>query len=147
MTAVRRKQLVRQLYERGMAGESTTELREGFTADYQAKAAGVSFPPGPEAFAMWARLWREAVPDLSVVVDELLADGDIVASSVTYTGTHASAFMGVAATGRRFSVSGVDLHRFRDQTLAESEFADTIPRMLLTVGALVHAPTSSSQWT
>jgi SnoaL-like polyketide cyclase len=43
----------------------------------------------------------QAFPDLHAEVYDVIAEGDLVAARVTYTGTHRGEFVGIPATGRR----------------------------------------------
>ena len=43
----------------------------------------------------------QAFPDLHAEVHDVIAEGDLVAARVTYTGTHQDEFLGIPATGRR----------------------------------------------
>jgi steroid delta-isomerase-like uncharacterized protein len=53
--------------------------------------------------------WRRAFPDIHYAVEDLLAEGDRVVARVTFQGTHRGEFLGVPATGRVVTVSGVEL--------------------------------------
>ena len=44
---------------------------------------------------------REGFPDLSVAVEDVMAEGDRVAARVTMRGTHRGEFQGIAPTGKR----------------------------------------------
>jgi predicted ester cyclase len=49
----------------------------------------------------------------------VIAEGDLVAARVTYTGTHQGEFVGIPATGRQTTISGVDFFRMQDGRQAE----------------------------
>jgi hypothetical protein len=51
---------------------------------------------------------HQAFPDMRVEVHEVIAEGELVAARVTDTGTHQGEFVGIAATGRKITTSGVD---------------------------------------
>jgi steroid delta-isomerase-like uncharacterized protein len=77
------------------------------------------WPTGREGFKRLVRVWREAFPDMTEDVDIVLADGDWTASRFTLRGTHRGDFYGIAATGRRIEITGVDLLRFEDGRIVE----------------------------
>ena len=54
----------------------------------------------------FAQAIRRAFPDLHVVLDRVIAEGDWVAIHWTATGTHQGEFSGIAATGRKAVWSG-----------------------------------------
>ena len=56
--------------------------------------------------------FRNAIPDLTYTVDDQVAEGDKVVSRYTATGTHQGEFFGVAPTGARIEMSGIQIDRF-----------------------------------
>ena len=44
---------------------------------------------------------REAFPDLSIAVEDVMAEGDRVVARVTMRGTHRGEFQGIEPTGKR----------------------------------------------
>lgn len=67
---------------------------------------------GPEGVKEYIRGLREGVPDLTVTVEDQLADGDAVATRWTAQGTHDGELLGTEATGRRATVTGITIQRF-----------------------------------
>ncbi len=49
----------------------------------------------------------------------MVAEGDRVAVRWTQSGTHVADFLGIPATGRRFTIAGIDIYRLHDGRLAE----------------------------
>jgi steroid delta-isomerase-like uncharacterized protein len=62
---------------------------------------------------------RQAFPDLSIAVEDVMAEGDRVAARVTLSGTHRGEFQGIAPTGRRVEVRAIDLFRIEDGKIVE----------------------------
>jgi steroid delta-isomerase-like uncharacterized protein len=62
---------------------------------------------------------HQAFPDLRVEVHDVIAEGDLVAARVTYTGTHQGEFLGIPATGKQTRTNGVDFFRMQDGRQAE----------------------------
>ena len=56
--------------------------------------------------------FRNAVPDLTYTVEDQVAEGEKVVSRYTATGTHQGEFFGVAPTGARIEMSGIQIDRF-----------------------------------
>jgi predicted ester cyclase len=50
-------------------------------------------------------VFRTAFPDLQVTLGEMIAEDDKVAYRLIWTGTHIGEFMGIAATGKRVTVT------------------------------------------
>jgi steroid delta-isomerase-like uncharacterized protein len=62
---------------------------------------------------------HQAFPDLHAEVHDVIAEGELVAARVTYTGTHQGEFVGIPATGKKTTISGVDFFRMQDGRQAE----------------------------
>jgi predicted ester cyclase len=58
-------------------------------------------------------------PDLSTTIEEILRAGDTVATRLTWRGTHAGPYGGVAATGKPVQVRDMAIWHFRDGRVAE----------------------------
>ena len=54
---------------------------------------------------------REGFPDLTIAVEDVMAEGDKVTARVTMHGTHSGEFQGIAPTGRRVEVRALDMFR------------------------------------
>lgn len=77
-------------------------------------------PPGPQGVHELVRHYREAFPDLSYEIQDLFAADDRVAHRWVLTGTHEGELMGIAPTGRRVRVEGIEINRIARGEIAES---------------------------
>jgi len=75
--------------------------------------------PGRRGIIDGIRAIRTAFPDLHVVAEDLVADGDLVCARWLLTGTHQGAFAGLAPTGRPFSIGGLELYRLAGNRIVE----------------------------
>jgi steroid delta-isomerase-like uncharacterized protein len=57
---------------------------------------------------------REGFPDLSITVEDMMAERDRVAARVIMRGTHLGEFQGIAPTGKRVEVKAIDMFRISD---------------------------------
>ena len=69
---------------------------------------------------MFVTIYRNAFPDLHFVIEEQIAEGDVVASRWTGTGTQKGELGGMPPSGRSVNISGVATDRFRDGKVVES---------------------------
>jgi predicted ester cyclase len=60
-----------------------------------------------------------AFPDLHVVVEEAVVEGDRIAARLVWTGTHDGDLPGEPATGRRIALDSVDFARVRGGKVVE----------------------------
>ena len=76
-------------------------------------------PPTKEGTLQFFKVMRAAFPDLSIDVDDMIAEGDRVFIRAKMTGTHEGEFMGVPASGNKITVPMADFLRFRDGKVVE----------------------------
>jgi steroid delta-isomerase-like uncharacterized protein len=74
---------------------------------------------GPAAFKPFFAKLRATFPDLTIRVEQTVAEGDWVASRWTAQMTHRGDALGVPATGQQVTVAGMSLGRWRDGQLVE----------------------------
>jgi predicted ester cyclase len=79
----------------------------------------------------WRRKWelmRAGVPDMEVITEHSVENGEWVANRYTIRGTHTGEFFGRPPTGERFEIHGIDMVRVRDGRLIEHwAFAEPLP--------------------
>lgn len=77
------------------------------------------FGAGREGFRAQWKKWRAAFPDLRFTIEDVIGEGDKVLTRWTLTGTQQGEFMGIPATGRAISVSGMSLDRIEAGLVVE----------------------------
>ena len=75
---------------------------------------------GPEGLKESARAYRAAFPDLKLTVEDVVGDGDLVATRWSAHGTQKGELFGIAATGKEATVTGITIDRYSGGKLAES---------------------------
>ena len=75
--------------------------------------------PNKEGVKALFAMMRVAFPDLQMVPQQLIAEGDLVSVLALMTGTQRAEFMGIPATNKRVSVSLSDWMRVRNGKLTE----------------------------
>ena len=74
---------------------------------------------GREGFRQVYRFYVGAFPDIKFHVDDVVAEGDLVATRFTITATHAGPNLGFAATNRPVTFGGMTLARVKDGKIVE----------------------------
>ena len=75
--------------------------------------------PGREGFhAFWTTI-TTAFPDAHIEPRHEVVDDDHVVVAYTLTGTHEGEFEGIAPTGRKIEINGIQIGRFEDGKLVE----------------------------
>lgn len=108
MSIAKNKALVRRLYE--------FLNKKELDAAYEYFAPGFIFhsPAGDLSLAQMKQLdtdFYAAFPDMSVTVEETVAEGDSVSVRVNYRGTHRGEFIGIAPTGNKIDITNANTLR------------------------------------
>jgi predicted ester cyclase len=128
--------LVRFITERGLNEGDLSFVDDVFSADYVAHVRELELPRGSAGFCAAVSFWRGAFPDFHTTIEHMICEGEYVASRFRTSGTHSSSLGGIPPTGKRFDVSGVDMHRVVDGKVVESWISDDMPRILMEIGVL-----------
>ena len=78
---------------------------------------------GPEGFKGLVTMYHNAFPDLRVPIEDLIAEGDRVATRWTARGTHQGELLGNAPTGDQVTVTGIIIDRISGGKI-EEEWVD-----------------------
>lgn len=128
--------LVRRLHAEVLAARDPAVVDAFFAPDFVSHTNPPGFPEGIEGVRRFFAMFRDAMPDIEVAIDELIADGDRAAVATTIRGTHTGELLGLPATGRRVEVVGVDMVRVRDGKIVEHRgLTDTVGLMRQLGGA------------
>jgi steroid delta-isomerase-like uncharacterized protein len=74
---------------------------------------------GRDGFKQFFAFWRTAFPDLVYTIEDEIADGDRVVVRWTARGTHRGMYHGVAPTGKRVTMSGIQINRLANGKIVE----------------------------
>ena len=108
------KEKARRLLEEAFSQGKTEVVDEVLHSDF------VCYDPnsesgvirGAETIKGEIEYFRNAVPDLTYTVVDQVAEGDKVTTRYTLGGTHQGEFFGVAGTGNRIEMTGIQIDRF-----------------------------------
>jgi steroid delta-isomerase-like uncharacterized protein len=85
---------------------------------------------GPEGFKQYVSGYRSAFSDLHLTFEDQIAEGDKVVTRWTGTGTHDGELSGIAPTGNRVTLPGMEIVRISGGKLVEGwEGYDTMNLM------------------
>ena len=76
---------------------------------------------------------RPAMPDLKVIIHDQVAEGDMVTTRKTISGTQTGALLSVPATGKAISIEVIDMVRVKDSKYVEHWGIATLPDLLATL--------------
>lgn len=112
-------ELVRRFHTELLSARDPAVVDAFFGEGFVSHNMPPGFPEGREGVKRFFSMFRDAFPDVTVEIDELVADGDRVAAATTFTGTHDGELMGMAPTGKRVSVTGIDIVRVEGGRIVE----------------------------
>jgi steroid delta-isomerase-like uncharacterized protein len=64
-------------------------------------------------------MFRSAIPDLKMVVEDMIAEGDKVVLRYTLEGTHEGELFGIPPSGRQLSIKSISVERVSDGKIRE----------------------------
>ena len=74
---------------------------------------------GPEGVRTWVKAFRTAFPDMSDLVQEQIAEGDVVVTRVECVGTQLGPFRGLPPSGRKATFTAIGIDRFHGEKVVE----------------------------
>ena len=77
-------------------------------------------PAGPEGSKQLVTMYRNAFPDVHFTIDDQIAEGDKVWTRWTGHGTHTGELLGIPATGKSATVTGIGVDRIVNGKIVES---------------------------
>jgi steroid delta-isomerase-like uncharacterized protein len=116
------KALVRRWFEEVWNRGRAEAIDEMFAEDGVAYglAGDAGSLRGPAAFRPFHRSFREAFPDIEVVVEDVIAEGDKLAARCSVRAKHQGDTLGFRATGRPMEITGMTFARVRDGKIVEA---------------------------
>lgn len=121
MTPAENKQLILDHYEAFTHRQDTEVIRAQLAPDFVDHEMPPGTPPGPEAALRWNAMMHEAFPDLRIRIEDIVAEGDLVAVRATWTGTHRGQvpMLPFPPTNRSFVLKGMVFWRVSGNRIAE----------------------------
>ena len=74
---------------------------------------------GREGYRDFYRTWHSAFPGFRAVIEDMIAEGDRVATRWTFHGRHLGEYNGIAPTGRAVSFPAVSIQRIENGVVTE----------------------------
>lgn len=114
------KSMIRRFVEDVKNKRQFDQMEVIFKSDYRENNSTVSgFGKGTDGYIKFLRHLFAAFPDDKVTIDEILAEGNIVAYRATESGTHQAEFLGIPATGKHATWTEIQFFRIEDGKVAE----------------------------
>ena len=82
-------------------------------------AAPPGVPAGMEGAKQVIEMYLGAFPDLNVTVEDMITEGDKVATNITIRATHKGDLMGIPPSGKQVATEAMEIHRIADGKIVE----------------------------
>ena len=120
MSTEQNKALVRRTID-AINERNWAAYNEAFSPDIVLHNASMTIQ-GLEAHRQYVSMLFTAFPDLHFTIEDLLAEGDKVVERYTARGTHTGALMGMAPTGKQFTMTAIGINHLANDKFIEQWF-------------------------
>jgi steroid delta-isomerase-like uncharacterized protein len=115
------KEVVRRAFEEVWNERRPEAIEELFAPDFVFHSPAEPEPiRGLDGYKQFVARIRGGFPDVRVHVDDMIAEGDVVAVRVTMEMTHTGVYQGIPPAGKRLRATQMFFDRMADGKIAES---------------------------
>jgi steroid delta-isomerase-like uncharacterized protein len=119
MSTTENKAVIERWNEEAFNTKRHDRLDDVVTQDYVDHSAMPGQAPGLEGARQKVSMYVNAIPDLRVTIEEMVAEGDKVAVHWLGIGTHQGELFGIPLTGKPIRIDGISICRVAHGKLAE----------------------------
>ena len=136
MSTEQNKELCRRLYAAVSTGDfdALDQLVAPNFIEHEMVDPGL--PAGREGMKTLFRMVRQAMPDMVMTVEDMVAEGERVAVRAVMSGTQTGEFMGIPASGKRVEMTVMDLHRIENNQFSEHWGVSDMLAFMTQIGAI-----------
>ncbi len=113
------KALIRRFFEEVWNDKNLEAIDELVAADSVDHALPPGLPQGREGAKAFTGMYLSAFPDTKMTIEDIITEGDKVVTRWRATGTHTGELMGIPATGKQVTVTGLDINRYSNGKIVE----------------------------
>jgi predicted ester cyclase len=116
--------------------QNPTDVRQFLAPNYRRHTSPVAAPLTLDDQLRLRIGFRTVFPNIRIVVEGVIAEGDHIAFRSEVRGTHQGAFLGIAHTGKQVTVGLVDVTRVENGRIAEQWGGPDLIDLLRQLGAV-----------
>jgi predicted ester cyclase len=109
---------MRRLFEEGFHSGKLVVVDEIFHPNFVDRSTPEQ-PPGTEGVKDYISMVRTGFPDISITIEDLVAEEERVVVRTTWRGTHLGEYEGIAPTGKQVTRSMIQIFHVKDGKLLE----------------------------
>ena len=118
VTSEANKALMRRLFEEGFHSGKLAVVDEIFYPNFVDRSTPEQ-PPGTKGVKDYISMVRTGFPDISITIEDLVAEEERVVVRTTWRGTHLGEYEGIAPTGKQVTRSMIQIFHVKDGKLLE----------------------------
>jgi steroid delta-isomerase-like uncharacterized protein len=148
-TIEQNKEIVQRIFNEFWRGGKTNVLDQLLASDITNHELSKEPVSGRNGYKEWATGFRQVTatgfPDLDIVLDALIAEGDLVVKRWTFRGTHTGEYMGLPASGKRAVMAGVTIYRIQGGQVRETWWSYDALGLMQQLGAIPAAEQAAAR--
>jgi steroid delta-isomerase-like uncharacterized protein len=111
------------------------KVNDYLSPDYKIRDTPPGTPSGQDGVVSVVRMFHQAFPDLNIIIEDQIAEGNFVASRTVTRGTHRGSIFGVPPSNKTIAVPGLTMVKIVDGRIAESSVKNDMIALLKQIGA------------
>jgi steroid delta-isomerase-like uncharacterized protein len=130
------KAIVRRFVDEVQSEGNIDTIDELCSPEFVNHSAPPGAPSNREGVKQVTAMFRQAFPDSNFTVEDMVAEGNKVATRKTFHGTHQGEFLGIPPTGQRVSIELIDIVRIAGGKVVEHWSMGDNLRMMQQLGVI-----------
>jgi predicted ester cyclase len=134
ITTEKNKVIVWRFNQEVIAEGNTDSFNELMDENFINRSAPAGLDNGPQGMQyFFNHVLRPALGKVAVTIHQQLAEGDLVTTRKTISGTHSGELLGIPATGQAVNIDVIDIVRLKDGKYLEhwgiTSFSDVLTQL------------------
>ncbi|WP_229249311.1 ester cyclase [Dyadobacter sandarakinus] len=131
MTTENNKEVVRRFNQEVIAEGNPESFHELMDEQFVNRSAPEGMSSGADGMLyFFNEILRPAMPDIHVTIHQQVAEGDLVTTRKTISGTQTGTLLGIPPTGRTLNIDVVDIVRVKNGRYFEHWGITSLPEVL-----------------
>lgn len=130
------KIVIQEYIEKVLNTGDVSTISNYVSPEYSEVHEGKRFELGVEGAIEHIKGVRNTYPDLKLVIEKQICEGEWVVTSYTMTGTHKGEWLGITPTNKKLTITGVNVDRIINGKIVEHGGAANLMEPLLKANAI-----------
>jgi predicted ester cyclase len=136
MSALENKTVLRRYFQEVWEKQNPAAATQFLASNYRRYTSPDAAPLALDGQLQRLYGFRTVFPDIQIVVEEVIAEGDYMAFRSTMRGTHQGELLGIAPTGKQVTVGLIDVIRVENGKFVEQWGGPDLFDLLRQLGAV-----------